>query len=131
MTGPSEPTDELVEQLARALWRTAPDVPDGGPGWSADHGHTAAALWRRDARLALNAIEDAGLRLVPVGQPDQVPTTEPPHIELLSPDRRAEAILTAHQRRDISSCLCGWSELGRSHPEHQVAMLRNAAEADQ
>ena len=38
----------------------------------------------------------------------------------------AELILVAHQRRDISSCLCGWAELGKSHPGHQVAMLREA-----
>jgi hypothetical protein len=38
----------------------------------------------------------------------------------------AEAILVAHQRRDYRGCLCGWSELGKSHPGHQVAMLREA-----
>lgn len=38
----------------------------------------------------------------------------------------AEAILIAHQRRDIGACVCGWDELGRSHPGHQVAMLRQA-----
>jgi hypothetical protein len=41
-------------------------------------------------------------------------------------DETAEAILVDHQRRDITGCLCGWSELGRSHPRHQVAMLREA-----
>lgn len=40
--------------------------------------------------------------------------------------RRAEAILIAHQRRDIGSCLCGWAELGKSHAGHQVAKLREA-----
>ncbi len=39
---------------------------------------------------------------------------------------KAEAILISHQRRDSGSCLCGWSELGRSHARHQVAMLREA-----
>jgi len=39
---------------------------------------------------------------------------------------RAEAILIAHQRRDVGSCLCGWSELGRSHARHQAAELREA-----
>lgn len=39
---------------------------------------------------------------------------------------RAEAILTVHQRFDIGGCLCGWSELGKSHAGHQVAMLREA-----
>ena len=38
----------------------------------------------------------------------------------------AQAILVAHQRRDIGSCLCGWAELGRSHPGHQVQMLAGA-----
>lgn len=38
----------------------------------------------------------------------------------------AAAILVAHQRRDISGCLCGWAELGKSHPAHQVAKLREA-----
>jgi hypothetical protein len=41
-------------------------------------------------------------------------------------DETAAAILTAHQRRDYRRCLCGWSELGRSHAAHQVAMLREA-----
>lgn len=41
-------------------------------------------------------------------------------------DATAEAILVAHQRRDFRSCLCGWSELGRSHARHQVAMLHEA-----
>ncbi len=39
---------------------------------------------------------------------------------------QAEAVLTIHQRRDAGSCLCGWAELGRSHPAHQAAMLREA-----
>lgn len=38
----------------------------------------------------------------------------------------AELVLVAHQRRDISRCLCGWAELGKSHPGHQVEMLREA-----
>lgn len=41
-------------------------------------------------------------------------------------DETAKAVLTAHQRRDFGSCLCGWDELGKSHPGHQVAMLREA-----
>jgi hypothetical protein len=45
----------------------------------------------------------------------------------MTADEAAAAILTAHQRRDIRSCLCGWSELGKSHAVHQVAMLREAA----
>jgi hypothetical protein len=42
-------------------------------------------------------------------------------------DKAAEAVLLAHLKRDIRCCLCGWSELGKSHPGHQVAMLREAA----
>jgi hypothetical protein len=38
----------------------------------------------------------------------------------------ATAVLVDHQRRDIGSCLCGWAELGRSHPRHQVQMLAAA-----
>lgn len=41
-------------------------------------------------------------------------------------DETAEAILVAHQRHTFRSCLCSWSELGRSHARHQVAMLREA-----
>lgn len=37
----------------------------------------------------------------------------------------AEAILVAHQRHR-GGCLCGWAELGKSLPGHQVAMLRDA-----
>lgn len=40
--------------------------------------------------------------------------------------QQAEAILIAHQRRDVGSCLCGWAELGKSHAGHQVAVLREA-----
>jgi len=40
--------------------------------------------------------------------------------------QRAEAILISHQRRDVGSCLCGWSELGKSHAGHQVAKLQEA-----
>lgn len=39
---------------------------------------------------------------------------------------RAEAILISHQRRDAGSCLCGWSELGKSHAGHQADKLREA-----
>jgi hypothetical protein len=42
------------------------------------------------------------------------------------PISAAEAILIAHQRRDVGSCLCGWSELGRTHAGHQVKMLAEA-----
>lgn len=41
---------------------------------------------------------------------------------------QAEAILIAHQRRDVGSCLCGWSEPGKSHAGHQVAELRKAGQ---
>jgi hypothetical protein len=35
-------------------------------------------------------------------------------------------ILVAHQRQNSSSCLCGWSKLGHSHPEHQADALTAA-----
>jgi hypothetical protein len=41
-------------------------------------------------------------------------------------DQAAEMVLIRHQRQDRSGCVCGWSELGRSHPGHQVRMLREA-----
>ena len=41
-------------------------------------------------------------------------------------ERDAEEILIYHQRRDITGCLCGWSELGKSHPGHQVQLLKEA-----
>lgn len=37
-----------------------------------------------------------------------------------------EGILIAHQRQNASSCLCGWSELGKSHAAHQAAALTAA-----
>ena len=37
--------------------------------------------------------------------------------------RLAEALLVAHQRRDSGSCLCGWSELGKSHAAHVAVVL--------
>lgn len=39
------------------------------------------------------------------------------------PVARAEVVLTAHQRVREDACLCGWSDPGRSHAGHQVAML--------
>lgn len=41
-------------------------------------------------------------------------------------DAVATETLINHQRYDITGCVCGWSELGKSHPRHQVAMLRAA-----
>jgi hypothetical protein len=35
-------------------------------------------------------------------------------------------VLTAHQRHNSRSCLCGWDALGKSHPQHQEAMLTAA-----
>lgn len=40
----------------------------------------------------------------------------------------AAAVLVAHQRLNMSECLCGWSELGKSHAEH-VAEVLDAAGA--
>lgn len=35
----------------------------------------------------------------------------------------AVSVLAAHQRRDVGSCLCGWSELGKSHTQHVAGVL--------
>lgn len=35
-------------------------------------------------------------------------------------------VLVAHQRHNLRSCLCGWDALGKSHAEHQAAMLVEA-----
>jgi hypothetical protein len=48
----------------------------------------------------------------------------------LVPDEAVAAVtkvLVAHQRRDNSSCLCGWARLGFSHPTHQAALVLEAA----
>lgn len=37
----------------------------------------------------------------------------------------AEKILVDHQRHR-GGCLCGWAQLGGSHPAHQVDMMRAA-----
>lgn len=42
-----------------------------------------------------------------------------------APVRTVAGLLVDHQRHQ-GGCLCGWSELGRSHPEHQVSVLRAA-----
>lgn len=39
-------------------------------------------------------------------------------------DERAIAVLVAHQRHTVSSCLCGWDQLGASHAEHVWRMLK-------
>jgi hypothetical protein len=44
----------------------------------------------------------------------------------LDPVERAGALLIAHQRRDVGSCLCGWGELGKSHAGHQADELARA-----
>lgn len=41
----------------------------------------------------------------------------------LPSDERVKALLTAHQRRDVGSCLCGWAEMGKSHAGHQAELL--------
>lgn len=47
-------------------------------------------------------------------------------IEYLEKQGTPEAVLTIHQRRDLGSCFCGWSELGRSFAAHQADELRRA-----
>ena len=42
-------------------------------------------------------------------------------------DARAVQVLVDHQRRDVGSCVCGWSKWGASHSEHIWRMLKLAA----
>lgn len=44
----------------------------------------------------------------------------------VQPVERVRALLIAHQRRDVGSCLCGWDELGRSHAGHVAYTLDRA-----
>jgi hypothetical protein len=44
----------------------------------------------------------------------------------MSAPTTAAEVLVVHQRRNASSCLCGWAELGRSHANHQADALREA-----
>jgi hypothetical protein len=39
----------------------------------------------------------------------------------------AGGVLVHHQRNDITSCMCGWSELGKSHAVHQAQLALEAA----
>jgi len=43
-----------------------------------------------------------------------------------APSNGMTDVLVAHQRQNSSGCLCSWAELGKSHPEHQTAMLTAA-----
>ncbi len=36
--------------------------------------------------------------------------------------------LVYHQHTETSSCICGWDELGRSHPEHVADMYEASVE---
>ncbi len=37
--------------------------------------------------------------------------------------QRLVAVLVAHQRQTSAACLCGWSVLGASHPEHVADVI--------
>jgi hypothetical protein len=89
--------------------RIAVDELNRGEGHRFDD-PAAAVRW-------LAADDDAGLSPRARRELDALAQVEGP--------RRAEAILTIHQRYR-GGCLCGWAELGKSHPRHQVAMLREA-----
>lgn len=43
--------------------------------------------------------------------------------------RILEEVLVYHYRADISSCGCGWSELGKSHPRHVVQVFEDSLKA--
>ena len=36
------------------------------------------------------------------------------------------AVLVAHQRVNLTACLCGWADLGRSHADHVARVLDHA-----
>jgi hypothetical protein len=38
-------------------------------------------------------------------------------------------VITYHYRDNIERCGCGWSDLGRSHPEHVVQVFEESIEA--
>jgi hypothetical protein len=38
-------------------------------------------------------------------------------------------VLVYHYRKDIRSCGCGWSELGRSHAEHVATVYEESVAA--
>jgi hypothetical protein len=38
-------------------------------------------------------------------------------------------VLIYHYRKDISSCGCGWAELGRSWPEHVATIYEESVAA--
>lgn len=38
---------------------------------------------------------------------------------------RVSYVLSAHQRFDVGGCLCGWNELGKSHPRHVADALND------
>jgi hypothetical protein len=40
-----------------------------------------------------------------------------------NPRQLAIDVLVAHQRKNSQYCLCGWGELGMSHPAHVAAIL--------
>jgi hypothetical protein len=39
------------------------------------------------------------------------------------------SVLVYHYRHDIKGCGCGWSELGRSHPEHVATVYEESVRA--
>lgn len=38
-------------------------------------------------------------------------------------------VLVYHQRRDLQHCMCGWGELGASHPEHVADVYEQCVKA--
>lgn len=39
-------------------------------------------------------------------------------------------VLVYHNRRDIKGCMCGWSELGHSHPEHVATVYEQVVKGE-
>ena len=46
--------------------------------------------------------------------------------EVSDPIEQAATVMISHQRISSQYCLCGWGELGASHPKHVAQALADA-----
>jgi hypothetical protein len=122
--------DSLVQEeseLGRREW-AADDAVDVHSGQLRDR-LTAAGLEFGPIELAHEELEEsvrtaaADHQLTPHAQQEIAALTRIAADPQQSPAHRAVALLTAHQRFDAGSCLCGWAKLGNSHAGHQADML--------
>jgi hypothetical protein len=120
-------------------WRTAPGFQDrdpGGPDWlllrrTADGAEMPYArvvdiygYGSDDRRYLLGRFDHRAIG--PSARREIEQLTRIAMNASLAVDERTGALLTAHQRRDVGGCLCGWAELGKSHSGHQAEMLARA-----